>query len=75
MFKVRGPELLRSGTKWEQCQEYIKKTSLSAQWLKFYVPKVGGMDSPGQGRSLMKHSMTKKKKKNTAREVLINCYK
>ena len=74
-FRVRGLELLRSGTKWEQCQKYSKKTSLAVQWLRFYVPKVGGMGSPCQGRSLMKHSMTKKKKKNTAREILINCYK
>ena len=75
MFKVRGPKLLRSGTKWEQCQEYSKKTSLAVQWLRFHVPELEGHGFSWSGKIPHEAQYDQKKKKNTAREVLINCCK
>ena len=42
MFKVRGPKLLRSGTKWEQCQEYSKKDFSGSAVVKIPCSRVGG---------------------------------
>lgn len=74
-FRVRGLELLRSGTKWEQCQEYSKKTSLSVQWLRFYVPKVGAWVLLSGKIPHEAQYDKKKKKKEYSKEILINCYK
>lgn len=63
MFKVRGPELLRSGTKWEQCQEYSKKTSLAVQWLRFHVPELEGHGFSWSGKIPHEAQYDQKKKK------------